>query len=43
MKKLLFLKKQERKIPDVINEPLFAANNVCDIDKVKAALKEAER
>ena len=36
-------KKQERKIPDVINEPLFAANNVCDIDKVKAALKDPSK
>ena len=33
-------KKEERKIPKVINEPLFAANNVCDVDKVKAALKD---
>lgn len=33
-------KKQERKIPEVINEPLFAANNVCDVDKVKAALND---
>ncbi|EIS9437417.1 [FeFe] hydrogenase, group A [Clostridioides difficile] len=33
-------KKQEREIPESINEPIFAAYNVCDIDKVKKALSD---
>lgn len=36
-------KKYERKLPEVINEPLFAANNVCDVDKVKEALKDPSK
>lgn len=36
-------KKEERKIPEVINEPLFAANNICDVDKVKAALNDPNK
>lgn len=36
-------KKSERKLPDVINEPLFAANNVCDVDRVKEALKDPSK
>lgn len=31
-------KKVERQIPKTINEPLFAANNICDVNKVKDAL-----
>ncbi len=33
-------KKAERNLPQVINEPLFAANNTCDVDRVKEALKD---
>lgn len=36
-------KKSERKLPDVINEPLFAANNVCAVDRVKEALKDPSK
>ena len=31
-------KRKERNIPDAIKEPIFAANNICDVDKVKEAL-----
>ena len=36
-------KKSERKLPEIINEPLFAANNVCDVDRVKKALKDPSK
>ena len=36
-------KKSERKLPEVINEPLFAATNICDIDKVKKALSDPNK
>ena len=36
-------KKYERKLPEIINEPLFAANNVCDVDRVKKALKDPSK
>lgn len=36
-------KKTERKLPEVINEPLFAANNVCDVNKVKNALNNPNK
>lgn len=40
---LIESKKSERKLPNAINEPLFAANNVCDVDKVKEALKDPSK
>lgn len=36
-------KKVERKLPQTINEPLFAANNVCDVEKVKSILKDSSK
>lgn len=35
-------KRKERKLPDSVKEPLFAAFNTCDIEKVKEALKDPE-
>lgn len=36
-------KKVERKLPQTINEPLFAANNICDVEKVKSILKDSSK
>lgn len=35
--------KKERKIPDCVQEPLFAAHAVCNVDKVKAAIANPEK
>ncbi len=35
--------KKERGIPDCVNEPLFAAHAVCNLDKVKAALADKSK
>ena len=35
--------KKERHIPDCVQEPLFAAHAVCNVDKVKAALADKEK
>ena len=35
--------KKERHIPDCVQEPLFDAHAVCDVDKVKAALTDKEK
>ena len=35
--------KKERNIPDCVQEPLFAAHAVCNIDKVEAALADPDK
>lgn len=35
--------KKERNIPDCVQEPLFAAHAVCNLDKVNAALADPEK
>lgn len=35
--------KKERNIPEFVQEPLFAAHAVCNLDKVKAALADPEK
>lgn len=35
-------KRKERKLPHSVKEPLFAAFNTCDIEKVKEALRDPE-
>lgn len=35
--------KKERHIPDCVQEPLFAAHAVCNLDKVKAAIADKEK
>ncbi len=35
--------RKERKIPDSVQEPLFAAHAVCNLDRVKAALADPEK
>ena len=36
-------KRKERNLPDSIKEPVFAAYNICDIEKVKQALKDPSK
>ena len=36
-------KRKERNLPDTIKEPVFAAYNVCEIEKVKTALKDKSK
>ncbi len=42
-KRCLRKDKKERGIPDCVNEPLFAAHAVCNLDKVKAALADKSK
>lgn len=36
-------KRKERNLPDTIKEPVFAAYNVCEIERVKTALKDKSK
>ncbi|WP_373600322.1 [FeFe] hydrogenase, group A [Paraclostridium bifermentans] len=36
-------KRKERHLPECIKEPVFAANNICDIEKVKQALNDPDK
>lgn len=36
-------KRKERNLPDSIKEPVFAAYNICDVEKVKQALKDPNK
>ncbi len=35
--------RSERGIPEIVQEPLFAAHNVCNLNKIKAALADPEK
>lgn len=36
-------KRKERNLPKIVKEPIFAAHNVCDLERVKEALKDPNK